>query len=258
LHEILDKIDTRTKAMAAIALVVVVALPVVLRLIPTETRFYALLVFIALLVLTLVVMFILDFIEAKANFAQTGSQATESRYIVDFKKVEKLVPVLAEKLETEEFVPDVIIGLARSGLVVAAYLSQRLDTNLKQPRKHERIPVVSLCKIQEYEKSGSQEFENSFSHIKFKRDDLSVNGKKQLRVLIVDDACVSGRSLRNAKQFVENSLDTSVFQIRRAAIVLSEQCRKKLRPKLIVDKTEKPIVALNGKLEDYKNPLIST
>ena len=55
-----------------------------------------------------------------------NNSKTEDEYIVD---LEKSVPVLAEKLIRKDFVPDVIIGVARSGLSVAASLSQLFDQN---------------------------------------------------------------------------------------------------------------------------------
>ena len=260
--KILALLDTKTKVMGLIALVVNGIIVAALPFLPSEDRITGVFICAIVLVVTIIGMVWVELAETKVKSKMSeqpsnefaypdkpwnGSE-TEHQYKLD---LEKSVPELAKKLIREGFEPDVIIGVARSGLGVAALLSQLFDSHINRPRKYMIIPVVSLCKLRGPRKTGLQRFNNSFNQINFKREDLVVDPTKKLRALIVDDACMGGETLDDAKTYVETLLDESVFEVKTAAIVISKKVPQALQPKYYLDETDKQIMGFGGKVESW-------
>jgi hypothetical protein len=87
---------------------------------------------------------------------------------------EDLVAELLRKINDSGFRPDLIVGIARGGLIVAGYLS-------KQITKISTIPVISL-----WRQKGTNEFKNRFNRIELQREDFGRALSGPLKILIVD------------------------------------------------------------------------
>ncbi len=172
---------------------------------------------------------------AKSFDSQQGGEAQDH----DKPNLRDKVAQLAERIVQDDFLSDVIVGIPRGGLVVAAYLS-------KQMQRSKPIPVVSLWPYIGFENS----FENSFNHVVFTRGDFEVKEPDAVKVLIVDDICRSGRTLRDARAYLEGRIDASSFVIRTAAISYYEgQYTVATAPNYLVDKPSEPIRDFRGDVE---------
>lgn len=145
----------------------------------------------------------------------------------------KLADILIEK----QFLPDVIIGIARGGLPLAALLSKKI-------KKDRLIPVVSLWPRPDYK--------NSFNHINFTREDLDVGPDDTVKILIVDDFCKKGVALQNAKRYVMKSIDMPRAEIKTAVMSYYER-RLELKhgPAFWVNKPKRSITDFGGDTEPY-------
>jgi adenine/guanine phosphoribosyltransferase-like PRPP-binding protein len=134
----------------------------------------------------------------------------------------------------ESFVPNIIVGVPRGGLVVAALLSKWLA-----PRP--TIPVISLW--------PRPEFDNSFNHIA--PEAWGVPAADGItNVLIVDDICRSGDTLHRARTYLEGHLSPGAFKIETAALAYYEgQYADAIPPKFCVDRPQEAIRDVSGELE---------
>jgi hypoxanthine phosphoribosyltransferase len=112
-------------------------------------------------------------------------------------------------LEKHHFTPDIIIGLSRSGLIAAAKLSIAFS-------KRSKIPTISLWPHAWHYDNPL----NSFDLISILKMKGAADPTGQWKVLIVDDACNSGRSLQIAKSFIEDKLMGTGASVRSAALEL--------------------------------------
>jgi hypoxanthine phosphoribosyltransferase len=119
---------------------------------------------------------------------------------------EDLVAELLRKINDSEFRPDLIIGIARGGLIVAGYLS-------KQITKISTIPVISL-----WRQKGTNEFKNRFNRIELQREDFGRALSGPLKILIVDGVCLNGHTLDAAKKFVMASFSGQEVVVKTAAV----------------------------------------
>jgi hypoxanthine phosphoribosyltransferase len=144
---------------------------------------------------------------------------------------------LADILIANQFLPDVIIGIARGGLYLAALLSKKIKTD-------RLIPVVSLWPRNDYN--------NSFNHINFTREDLAVGPDDTVKILIVDDICKKGITLLNAKRYVMNSIDMPGAEIKTAVMSYYErELELSDGPTFWVNKPKGPINDFGGDTEPY-------
>jgi hypoxanthine phosphoribosyltransferase len=131
-----------------------------------------------------------------------------------FRDISWKVEHLRQRLISARFIPDLIIGLSRGGLVIASELSHKFETDPP-------MPIISLWPhLQKYANAL-----NSFDlrkihelHEKTRR----AGNNNSWNVLIVDDACSSGRSLRDAKSHIEREIsginccvETAVLEVRK-------------------------------------------
>jgi len=130
----------------------------------------------------------------------------------------ELVLNLKEKIVPPEdpFFPDLIVGIARSGLIVAGYLSKQLT---KKPK----IPVISL-----WRKRDTVDYQNSFNHISFDRREFNLSEKDPIKILIVDAFCITGDTLKLAKDFIENSIGSEDVLIKTAAVIFRIDTRDRV------------------------------
>jgi hypoxanthine phosphoribosyltransferase len=134
-----------------------------------------------------------------------GPAAAEESYDISAK-----VAFLKGRLASARFQPDLIIGLSRGGLVVAARLSYELDLNPP-------TPTISMW-------PHSPNFDNPLNSFdlpqiyKMQRDGPDFEKRRAWNILIIDDACKSGRSLDFARRHVEQKLLGIRAQIRTAAL----------------------------------------
>jgi hypoxanthine phosphoribosyltransferase len=120
------------------------------------------------------------------------------------------VEFLRDRLVNAQFQPDLIIGLSRGGLVVAARLSYELG-------RSPPTPTISLW-------PHAASFDNPLNSFDLRqiysmqKDAVEFSKRRPWRVLIIDDACQSGRSLDFAKRHVEQKLSGLPAQIQTAAL----------------------------------------
>ena len=148
---------------------------------------------------------------------------------------------LKELLVQKKFLPELIIGIARGGLAVAGFLSEAFEG----PRAEERqvIPVISL-----YPLPG---FENSFNQIKFTKMDFSCSDASSLNLLIVDDICRSGRTLYDAKNYIEKCIDLTIFKVETAAIYFYDEYAHAIKPTFVLKKSTAAVKGIAGRLEPF-------
>ncbi len=94
------------------------------------------------------------------------------------------------------FKPDVIVAIARGGLVPARLLADYMDV----------IDVLSL-KVEHWIETGTHQEE---AVIKYETKDIDLSGKK---VLVVDDICDTGKSLTVAKEFIEKEWKAGLIKL---------------------------------------------
>jgi hypoxanthine phosphoribosyltransferase len=138
---------------------------------------------------------------------------------------------LKDALIRERFIPDLIIGMSRGGLVVAAGLSHQFKTE-------STIPTISLWPhLQDYY-NALNSFDLRAIHKQQRTNSQSGNGNRW-KVLIVDDACASGNSLRNAKTYVESQMSGIDCKVETAALEFQEgHHRHVVMPTFIAEKVE--------------------
>jgi hypoxanthine phosphoribosyltransferase len=120
------------------------------------------------------------------------------------------IEILRQKLQSARFGPDLIIGLSRGGLVVAARLSYELG--LIPP-----VPTISLWPHHPDYSNALNSF-NLPEIYRLQRENPNFDARRSWNILVIDDACKSGRSLRGAKDYVEAQLSGIPHQIRTAAL----------------------------------------
>jgi hypoxanthine phosphoribosyltransferase len=150
--------------------------------------------------------------------------------MVDLDQVRKVTELKA-KILGADFLPDVIIGIARGGLLVAAMLSKEFEEQLRRA-----IPVISL--YPDRQNAQVPEFDNDLNHIEINPKSLNLRNNPA-KVLIVDDAYDRGTTLTRAKKYVEKSIGTERFSIETA--VLSVGDRSIGQPNHFVDRSGKRI-----------------
>ncbi|MCP5006002.1 MAG: hypothetical protein GY941_18995 [Planctomycetes bacterium] len=157
--------------------------------------------------------------------------STNSTFSAD----EELVQSLTNILESEPFKPNLIIGIARSGLIVAGYLA-------KQFTEKPEIPTFSLWR------SDDGEYKDAFNHVSFNRQNLGLGMRDTAKILVVDAFCVHGDALRLAKEFIIRSIDDKDVVIKTAAIILRlDTGRRQTLPDFTVKKTKYPVYAFGEK-----------
>jgi hypoxanthine phosphoribosyltransferase len=163
----------------------------------------------------------------------------------------KLVPKvteLREILRQKDFLPDLIVGIARGGLPAAALLSKHLEhTNTKERRV---IPVITLYPLPDASGKTSL-FNNSFNNLHLKIQDIKSRDADKVKILIVDDVCRSGRTLQDAKSYMENSLDLPSFEVETAAISFYTEFARPIGPTYYVDRPTQPIRDFGGFIEPF-------
>ena len=151
-----------------------------------------------------------------------------------------LVAELKDTLVEQGFLPDLIIGIARSGLSVAGFLS-------KQFGDKRIIPVISICRSSE-----SRGFDNPFNHVESIRHAFESRRAEVIRILIVDEFCDSGRTLDDAREYVEQAIGSSDVQVETAALHVYRRHNYKTMPSFIVDRPEEERRSASGDLEPKK------
>jgi hypoxanthine phosphoribosyltransferase len=111
--------------------------------------------------------------------------------------------------------PDVIVAIARGGLVPARLLADYMNV----------IDILSI-KVEHWIETGSHQEE---AVIKYETKDVDLSGK---RVLIVDDICDTGKSLVVAKEFVQKYWKPS--EIKLATLQYIEPVAQ-IKPEYFVD-----------------------
>jgi hypoxanthine phosphoribosyltransferase len=221
-YNILALIAREARGVALIALIANAAVLATIPLLPLEHRIYGFIVFACVLIGTL--------IGAVVVVAPSTSQDHRPRYL------SRKVVELKERLVETRFLPQLIVGISRSGLVVAGLLAKQLG-------EEQIVPVISLCR------SGRREFDNPFNRVSFTRQDFDSTSSDPIRVLIVDDVCGSGRTLDDARTYVERSLARGDFLIKTAAVSFYRSYSRPTAPDFYVDRPRESIRDASGEIE---------
>jgi hypoxanthine phosphoribosyltransferase len=221
-YNILALIDKKARVIALIALLADAALLATIPLLPSDQRIYGFVVVACLLVATL--------IGAVLVVARSTSQDHTQPHL------RLRVRALKEKLVADRFLPQLIIAIPRGGLAVASILTRELGDE-------EILPVICLTRSQR------RGFDSPFNHIHFTRSDFGRDGGGPIKILIVDDFCGSGRTLNEARDYVEGSLEPNGFVIKTAVISFYRSYGHPIAPSYFVDRPEKSIRDASGELE---------
>jgi len=191
LSNTLSLIPRDSRVAALVVLVPNAVFAITIKALPSEHRIYGFIVFACVLIATL----ISTWVAVRRSTSQDHDQPNFAL------KVGKL----KDKLYEDGFLPQLIIAIPRSGLAVAGGLANRLGDK-------KIVPVISLSP------SKDLGFNNSFNHLDFKRRDFDTDPAEPINILIVDDICRSGRTLDEAKKYVEGAIAPGDFVIKTAAI----------------------------------------
>jgi hypoxanthine phosphoribosyltransferase len=222
-QNILAYLDRRDRGFLAVALVANAGLAVAMTQLPPEQRILGFFFFACVLALTLIAM-----VTAIRRTSSEDHDQPQFRL-----KVEQL----KDRLLHDQFRPQLIIAIPRGGLVVAGILANLLGDE-------KVVPVISLTRSQ------SPGFNNAFNRIDFSPADLDREGGAPARILIVDDFCGSGRTLDEARRFVEASLERDVFVVKTAVISFFQTHGHPIPPSYYVDRPGKPVRDTSGELEE--------
>jgi len=212
-----------TRLYGLIALLANAALFAVIGLLPETQRIYA---FIACI-------FIFALIVIATRQVLSRSKSHDHYPSLNLKVVQ-----LREKLVDNDFLPQLIVAIPRGGLAVAGMLARQLGD--------ERIvPVIALTPRRQPEG-----FDNPFNTFQFTRADIVGTANGPAKILIIDDICRSGRTLAEAKAYLEDTTHRTEFLIKTAALSFYAQGLA-IAPSFFVDKLKDPIRDASGELETW-------
>lgn len=232
-YEILKLIPPEARVVALIALISDGVVIAVINLLPESQRIYGFLVFACILIGTLIGTVLV----IRRSTYQDHNQPN---------LVEK-VKKLTNQLVGDRFLPDLIVAIPRGGLIIAGILSKQLGDE-------KIVPVISLSHL-----DAPVGFNNPFNRFGFTLQDFgTANGVK---ILIVDDICRSGRTLVEAKAFLESSIRNqhlperssrkeSDFVIKTAAISFYRSYFRATAPVYFVDRPKESIRDASGEYEE--------
>lgn len=215
-------LDARTRPVAFIAIILNVVALAIIPTLPSDQRIFGFLLFVLVLLSSLVAIVVL------VTQAKSKDHTRPN--------LESKVASLMEMLVADKFLPELIIAIPRSGLIVAGMLAHSLG-------ERAIVPVISLVR------NPRQEFDNSFNHLGFGRTDFNGTAIYPIRVLIIDDICASGRTLKAARTYVERCLGGDDFEIKTAAISFYGTHSRTEAPSFVVERLSLAILGASGELE---------
>ena len=155
---------------------------------------------------------------------------------------------LRDILIDSDFLPDLIVGIARGGLPAAALLSKHLEHTKTEEKRI--TPVVTLYPITD--PSGqTPKFNNSFNKLHFQIQDVKPKAADVTKILIVDDVCRSGRTLQEAKSYIKDSVRFPGTEVKTAVISFYTEFAQPIEPNFYVDRPAQPIRDFGGMLEPF-------
>jgi hypoxanthine phosphoribosyltransferase len=144
---------------------------------------------------------------------------------------------LAQILDEEGFIPDLIVGVARGGLPAAGVLAQEFGDDPP-------IPTVSIL--------PDDEFRNDFNSYAVTRASFPSISERKINILVVDNVRRSGRTLQAARTYLAGRLGEHDFEIRTAAMTqyIGEFARRTADADYVVSYTNYPVEQM-GHPEPY-------
>ena len=223
-YAILSLFERYERVLALVALVVNAVALVSIPLLPPDQRLYGVISFLVVLVVTLI---------CTAVVVVFGSRSQHH----DQPFFRRKIKTLRERLDQNSFRPQLIMAISRSGLAVGGDLAKQLGDK-------EIVPVISLSRTR------GREFDNPFNHVSFTHSDFDLNTTDPIRILIVDDICLTGRTLDDARAYVKRHVDPDKFVIETAAISYYDSHQTRATPpSFFVDVIDHPVRDAFGDLE---------
>lgn len=139
-------------------------------------------------------------------------------------------------MQQRNFVPDLIIGISRGGLPVAALLSRQIGGAPK-------VPTMSL--------SAYPGFKNAFNRIVLARDSFD-REVGPIQIVIVDDVCDRGKTLHDARRYVQSCVEFPDVEIATAALTSYDRWTDPSdEPNFVVESLGQPIERFGGEIERF-------
>lgn len=98
--------------------------------------------------------------------------------VISWSESKKYTTVILKKMSSDSFLPDYIVGIGRSGAIVASMISG----NIKVPDSKSNIPIIACDRFFKWSENGREEIENQIVNFnplknkKNKRDGRSETG----------------------------------------------------------------------------------
>lgn len=234
--EVLEKIPPDARVFALVALISAAGVIAVITLLPGPQRLYGYLIFAGVLTATLIGTVLVKRRPAPQDHNQPN--------------VGKKVTELTKHLVEHRFLPDLIVAIHRGGLGIAGMLARQLGNE-------KIVPVISLSRLE-----GQAGFNNPFNRLGFTLQDFGTTNP--VKILIVDDICRSGRTLLEARTFVNDLIRSQPlalpgeprrepdFAIETAVISFYRCSGRAIEPTFFVDRPVESIRDASGELEEMQ------
>ncbi|MBA3816509.1 MAG: hypothetical protein H0X29_08330 [Parachlamydiaceae bacterium] len=158
-------------------------------------------------------------------FASSCVTAHETiKIYVDCDKVQTMCKELCTIIKSDDYKPDLLIGLSRGGLQPASYLAGEKQLNLRN------VATIALTSYDDGAKQGYIKIVMPF-HVE--------DYKKYKSILIVDDLVDSGKTMSFIKSFLEKELPESTIKV---AVLYYKPTSSKIQPDYYVQETDEWIV----------------
>ena len=166
----------------------------------------------------------------KSGINSLGAFRGPSRDHDEFSVPEKVARLRIE-IDSSGFKPDLILGISRGGLAPAALLSKQLGGS-------PTVPTMALSKY--------PGFNNRFNTIAFERETFD-STSEAVQILIIDDVCSSGRTLRDARSYVASQVSFPAVDIETAALTVNSGVL--IRPTFGAEDARGEVVRFGGDIE---------
>ena len=168
--------------------------------------------------------------QARGALERAGPERNEARAAIS---------KLRELMRRDDFLPKLVIGIARSGLEVAAHLSEELGNDSV-------APVITLWPKGKVDIPNNR-FANPFNSIGSAVAEVTQNAEPPVPIAIVDDIGMTGGSLNAAKAYVSDVCGSDV--VVRSAAMFGYRDDSAVYPDYLAFEVDAPAVNYRGEVE---------